>query len=155
MTEFLTNLGLPEILSAIGMIVTALVGYLTARVRAKNQLKIKEVDARTNMTLKEQENLAKRHDFLADQQLEFMNQMREDMRILREELNEERKRSNSLEDEVRDWRNKYLTLFDKYSKLEIENNELQVKLEKYEKRISELELDLKKRSHKKEEEIDA
>ncbi|AMM44866.1 hypothetical protein SP15_067 [Bacillus phage SP-15] len=141
--KFLESLRLPEVLSALGMIVTALAGYWTAKSRSRSQLKIKEVDARTTLTLKEQESMAKRQDQLSKQQKDFMNQMRDEMRLLREELNEERKRSTSLEGEVRDWRDKYLTILEKYQELVAENGRLRDKLEEYELRVSELELELK------------
>lgn len=139
----ISNLGLPELFGALGVVATALAGYLTAKIKSKGQVKIKEVDSRTSLTLREQEALTKRQNQLAAQQKDFMNQMRDEVKLLREELNEERKRNNNLDSEVRDWRDKYLMILDKYQELVAENRILRDKLETYEERVSELEHELK------------
>lgn len=118
---------LPAIVGALASIITGFFGFLIAKRRSDSQLLVQR-----------QAQLAKEQDKFMERQNEMNDELREEMRILKESFLLEQKRNIALEQKLKDWEDKYYALDlewrAKYLTLEEENRGLVSRINELEKK---------------------
>jgi chromosome segregation ATPase len=115
---------IPILPSIVAPFITGLFGYLAARNKAK-----KDIEKTQEETFVERQKLlAEEQQKFLEEQNQFRQEMREELRRVKDALLIEQRRNLALEDEIREWKQKYNALLIENQNLQLQITELKAKL---------------------------